>query len=219
MSALRLAHRGDWRRAPENSIAAFRAALAIPGCDGVEFDVRTSADGTPVVIHDSTLGRVQGRSRRVAATSVAALAELGVPTLAAVLATVPRSAFLDIELKEDPGPIFDEVVTTARGDGLDAAFVSSFHGQILDRLATARPRWPRWLNARDLSGSTVRLAVELRCAGIAVVWRAISAPGIQRVTAAGLDLAAFTVRDPAAYRHLEAVGVMAIVAEGPALDG
>ena len=47
--ALRLAHRGDWRRAPENTLAAFLAALAVPGCDGLEFDVRASADGVPVV--------------------------------------------------------------------------------------------------------------------------------------------------------------------------
>ena len=40
---LRLAHRGDWRRAPENTLAAFLAALAVPGCDGLEFDVRAVA--------------------------------------------------------------------------------------------------------------------------------------------------------------------------------
>ena len=63
--ALRLAHRGDWRRAPENTIAAFLAALDVPGCDGLEFDVRAAADGVPVVIHDDTLARVQGsRARR-----------------------------------------------------------------------------------------------------------------------------------------------------------
>ena len=64
--ALRLAHRGDWRRAPENTIAAFRAALAVPGCDGLEFDVRSARNGIPVVIHDETLDRVQRVPGRVA---------------------------------------------------------------------------------------------------------------------------------------------------------
>jgi glycerophosphoryl diester phosphodiesterase len=60
---LRLAHRGDWRRAPENTLEAFRAALAIPACDGLEFDVRAAADGVPVVCHDETLaGSRAGRS-------------------------------------------------------------------------------------------------------------------------------------------------------------
>ena len=62
---LRLAHRGDWRRAPENTIPALTAALEIAGCDGLEFDVRASADGVPVLLHDETLERVQGRPDRV----------------------------------------------------------------------------------------------------------------------------------------------------------
>ena len=66
MPALRLAHRGDWRRASENTIPAFVAALAVPGCDGLEFDVRAAAGGVPVVIHDDTLQRVQGVRGRVA---------------------------------------------------------------------------------------------------------------------------------------------------------
>ena len=52
---LRLAHRGDWRAAPENSLQALVAATRIPGCDGVEFDVRLSRDGVPVLLHDETL--------------------------------------------------------------------------------------------------------------------------------------------------------------------
>src|SRR6266540_2630058 len=44
---LRLAHRGDWRRAPENTIPALLAGLKVPGCDGLEFDVRLSAVGVP----------------------------------------------------------------------------------------------------------------------------------------------------------------------------
>ena len=57
---LLLAHRGDHRRAPENTLAAFAAALAHPGVDGLELDVRASADGVAVVIHDASLARVQG---------------------------------------------------------------------------------------------------------------------------------------------------------------
>ncbi|HEX5149149.1 MAG TPA: glycerophosphodiester phosphodiesterase family protein, partial [Candidatus Limnocylindrales bacterium] len=78
---LRLAHRGDWRRAPENTLEAFRAALAVPACDGLEFDVRLAADGIPVVCHDATLARVQGRPERIDALRSDALADLGVPTL------------------------------------------------------------------------------------------------------------------------------------------
>ena len=62
---LRLAHRGDWRHAPENTIPALLAALKVPACGGLEFDVRLSADGVPVLLHDETLARVQGRPEPV----------------------------------------------------------------------------------------------------------------------------------------------------------
>ena len=54
------AHRGYHAKAPENSLAAFAAAVAL-GVDGIETDVRLSADGLPVVIHD----RVTPRGRAV----------------------------------------------------------------------------------------------------------------------------------------------------------
>jgi glycerophosphoryl diester phosphodiesterase len=50
------AHRGASRIAPENTLAAFRAAEAA-GADGIELDVHLSRDGVPVVIHDDTLDR------------------------------------------------------------------------------------------------------------------------------------------------------------------
>jgi glycerophosphoryl diester phosphodiesterase len=51
-----VAHRGDHREAPENSIAAFAAAVE-GGADAVELDVRHTFDGVPVILHDATLER------------------------------------------------------------------------------------------------------------------------------------------------------------------
>ena len=42
--------------APENTLAAFSRAM-LDGADGIEFDVRLSRDGVPVVIHDASLRR------------------------------------------------------------------------------------------------------------------------------------------------------------------
>jgi len=66
-SPLIIAHRGDSRRAPENTLAAFRAAIEC-GADGVEFDVQLSSDGLPVVIHDYDLRRTGGVNKKVAET-------------------------------------------------------------------------------------------------------------------------------------------------------
>ena len=51
-----IGHRGASAIAPENTLAAFTRAIQ-DGADGIEFDVRLSQDGVPVVIHDATLAR------------------------------------------------------------------------------------------------------------------------------------------------------------------
>jgi len=60
-----IGHRGSSALAPENTIAAFRLALD-SGADGIEFDVRLTRDGVPVVIHDDNLKRTGSRPERVA---------------------------------------------------------------------------------------------------------------------------------------------------------
>ena len=85
----RLAHRGDHRVELENSLAALVGALDVPGCDGVEFDVRAAADGVPVIVHDDSLARVQGRPEAVAQLTAAELEPLGVPRLEDLLAALP----------------------------------------------------------------------------------------------------------------------------------
>lgn len=51
-----VAHRGDWRNAPENSLPAILSCIRM-GCDIVEIDVRLSKDSVPILIHDATLDR------------------------------------------------------------------------------------------------------------------------------------------------------------------
>ena len=219
MPALRLAHRGDWRRAPENTIPAFLAALEVPGCDGLEFDVRAAAGGIPVVIHDETLERVQGVGGRVADLTPVELERHGVPTLEEVLHAIPRRAFLDVELKGDPGRGAVDVLTAGRGPGLERAVVSSFEPGTLERVGRLAPLWPRWLNAGDLSPETIALAEGIECRGISVEWRAIDERSLARARDAGLEVAAWTVRRRPTYARLDRLGIVAICVEAAALDG
>jgi len=217
--ALRLAHRGDWRRAPENTLPAFVAALAIPGCDGLEFDVRAARGGVAVCYHDDTLTRVHGIDRPVDEMTVDELEGLGIPTLESVLTTLPRRAFLDVELKGDPGRGAFEALVTGRGPGLERAVVSSFEPAALERIAGLAPPWPRWLNARDADPATIAAAVELGCRGVSVEWHALDAAAIARARAANLDVATWTVRRRPTYARLERLGVVAVCVEAAALDG
>jgi glycerophosphoryl diester phosphodiesterase len=217
--ALRLAHRGDWRAAPENTLAAMRAALANPACDGLEFDVRGSREGIPILLHDATLDRVQRRPGRPEELSIDALAEAGVPTLADVLAAAGSRSFLDVELKGEPVPDVIPVLEAARGTVLARAVVSSFEAHTIAWVGDHRPGWPRWLNTMDLSPSTLGLASELGCRGLSVDWHAIDAAGMTRAASMGLEVAAWTVRQRATAARLERLGVVAICVEAAALDG
>ena len=215
---LRLAHRGDWRQAPENTVVALLAALALPGCDGLEFDVRRAADGTPVLLHDETLERVQGQPGRADEHLPVDLAQHGVPTLANALNAIGPEAFLDVELKGDPGPAVIEVLEAARGPGLENAAISSFDFAALERIGSARPAWARWLNADDLRESTLTRARQLGCRAVSARWTAIDAHAVARARAVGLDVAAWTVRERPVFDRLASLGVVAVCVEDAALD-
>jgi len=219
MAPLRLAHRGDWRSAPENTIAAFLAALDIAGCDGLEFDVRLSRDGVPVCYHDETLTRVHGVRRRVDELTADDLGDLGIPTLEAALNAIPRRAFLDVELKGDLGRPAFEALVAGRGPGLERAVVSSFQVEALRRLGGFAPSWPRWLNVDEAGPATVARAVDLECRGLSVRWRGLDARAVDRIRDAGLEVAAWTVRRRPTYDRLARLGVGAICVEAAALDG
>jgi len=218
---LLLAHRGDHRRAPENTLDAFADALALAGIDGLELDIRASKDGVAVVLHDATLTRVQGRPLRAARLTAAELAGHGVPTLAEVMAACPSDAFLDLELKEDLGRVALRPIHAARGrsDGtLAGAVISSFDAATLAAVRRFAPAWPCWLNSRWLSDRAIRAAAALGCTAIAAEWHRIDGGRVARARAAGLDVAAWTVRDAAVRDRLGALGVVAACVEGGALQ-
>jgi glycerophosphoryl diester phosphodiesterase len=216
---LRLAHRGDWRHAPENTLPALAAALAVPGCDGVEFDVRVSADGVPVLGHDETLERAYGRPGRFHSLTAYQLEDVGIPSLAVALAMIPHRAAIDVDLKGVHDRAVVEVLAAGRGPGLVNGVVSSFLPETLERIAGLAPAWPRWLNAYELTETIIRTAVELECEAISVDFRAIDRGSIAAVRAAGLQLAAWTVRRRSTYGRLERLGVIAACVEAAALDG
>ena len=216
---LRLAHRGDWRHAPENSLAALLAAVAVPGCDGLEFDVRRASDGTPVLAHDETLERVHGRPDRVDALTVEALEAVGIPMLADALAAVPRRAFLDVELKGEHDRTVVEVLASGRGADLRNAVVSSFEPDTLERIGGLAPLWPRWLNAATLDAEVIAEALGLGCRGVAVEWQSIDEGSMGLARTAGLEVVAWTVRRRATFDRLTRLGIVAACVEAAALDG
>lgn len=85
-------HRGASAVAPENTMAAFREAISV-GADGIEFDVRLTSDGVPVVIHDSTLRRTGGVPNRVANLTSAEISKVDVGSWFAQRKDLPPETF------------------------------------------------------------------------------------------------------------------------------
>ncbi len=216
---LLLAHRGDHRRHRENTLAALQAAVAVPGVDGVEVDVRASRDGEPMLLHDETLARVFGHGLAAREATAAELAHLGVAHLADALAAIPAWAFVDIDLKEPPTTATIAAIRSARGPGLANGVVSAFDPGVLAQVGRELPDAPRWLNAGTLGGEVVAAAQVTGCAGIAVDWHGLTGIGLARAGGAGLVVATWTVRRGATLERLLSMPLAAICVEGPALSG
>jgi glycerophosphoryl diester phosphodiesterase len=159
-----VAHRGAPTERPENTLVAFEAALD-GGAAAVEFDVRVTADGHAVVIHDAALDRTtdgSGLVREHTLADVLAVRIEGadgrsytVPTLHETLALVSGRGAVDIEIKNVPGdPDFDpddEVAVALVHRALDdVAFVgdvivSSFNPRSITASRELRPELPTGL--------------------------------------------------------------------------
>ena len=80
-----IAHRGDWRNFPENSIEAIRSAIKL-GVDMVEIDIRKTKDGNLILMHDETVDRTTNGIGKVSEMTFSEIEELrlmsgvGVPT-------------------------------------------------------------------------------------------------------------------------------------------
>jgi glycerophosphoryl diester phosphodiesterase len=107
------AHRGVHDTAPENTIPAFERAVSL-GADGIEFDVRLTADRVPVVFHDASLERLTSSSGGIGRLSLPQIKaarfaasggkEAAIPALREVLETFTGRIAMQIELKgTDPG--------------------------------------------------------------------------------------------------------------------
>jgi glycerophosphoryl diester phosphodiesterase len=149
------AHRGDSSRAPENSIAAFRAAIEAHA-DYSELDVQRTRDGVVVVLHDADLMRMGGDPRRIGELTLQDLQTIDigrkfapafagehVPTLAAVIALVRGRMKLNVELKynaPDPG-LAPAVLELLRHEQfLDQVVITSLSAAALAQVRALEPR-------------------------------------------------------------------------------
>lgn len=234
-----VAHRGAATERPENTLAAFDAALDA-GAKAVEFDVRVTADGRAVVIHDAALDRTTDGSGLVREHTLAEVLRAriqgaddwahAVPTLHETLALVSGRAAVDIEIKNVPGdPDFDpddevavELVHRALDDVpfIGDVIVSSFNPRSIAASRDRRPDLPTGLltNVDVDAAAALHFAAEQGHAWVLPFADRVVEQGdgfADAVHSAGLLLGTWIVDDAGEARALLAAGADALATNEP----
>jgi glycerophosphoryl diester phosphodiesterase len=235
-----IAHRGASGQAPENTMAALRLAVD-QGADALEFDLRLSACGTPMLMHDALLDRTTGWTGPVRARTAAQLANcdaghrfsldgrtfpwrergLGVPSLAQVLADLPELPLM-IELKTAEAAVPTLEVLRLHGAQtrvMVASFLEEallpFRTQGLLTSASRRGILRLWVASRiglPIRGVDRAYSVPERYQGRIPV----PTPGFVRAARRmGCPVHVWTVDDPDRARALWQIGVSGIVTNYP----
>jgi glycerophosphoryl diester phosphodiesterase len=237
------AHRGGAALWPENSLLAFRNALAL-GVDYLEFDVHLTADGEAVVLHDATLDRTTTGRGPLRDATLAELASLRlrardgrvtdepVPTLAQVLdLAAPTRVRVLPEIKAGPGGrayagIEEKVLSLLEARGLLArATVQAFAPETLRRVHDLAPGVRTMLlvnRARvEREGATgamaVQWATDAGATDLGIDHRLVDRTVVERARRASIGLAVWTVNDEADMRRLLDLGVHVIMSDRPDL--
>lgn len=229
-----IGHRGAAAHAPENTLAGMRIA-ALQGALWVEVDVKITADGVPVLMHDDDLDRTTDGSGKVAETSFADLRRLDagawfgpdfrgerVPTLAeAIQAAQLLDLGLNLEIKPCPGRS-EQTAGIALSMALSLwpadrppPLVSSFCEEALTMARQVAPHWPRGYLLDEQPTDWAQRADRLGAATIHVNAARQSEAGLAALRGAGRPVLAYTVNDAAQARHLFAWGATGIFTDTP----
>lgn len=145
-------HRGYWKEgAQENSLASFRSAHARE-LKMIEFDVRLSKDGIPIVFHDDNLNRIGNSNQQVLALTAAELKQLAMaPSFEEVLMATDIPQLFNVELKTKSalnGELEKQVALLVRKHHAESRVLfSSFNPLAIWRLSKLMPDVPRALLA------------------------------------------------------------------------
>jgi glycerophosphoryl diester phosphodiesterase len=235
-------HRGASAHAPENTLEAFASALAA-GAQALEFDVRVTADGVPVVHHDASVDRTTDGGGLVAAHSLAALKALDagarftadggrsypyrgrgvrVPTLDEVLGAFPGTPLI-VEVKEPTASAATRAVLErhgAEGRCVVGAFarvaLAAFRGSAF-ALSATRDQIARLLAAAVVGGRIS--APPYRAISVPPSYRGVRLPlarFVRLLRPHGRTVHVWVVDEPRTAAALWEAGVQGVLTNDPA---
>lgn len=201
----------------ENTLGAFDRARRL-GADGVELDVRSTADRVMAVHHDQELpglGAIAGLR--------AAQLPGHIPTLEAALEACAGLA-VTIEVKNRPdeagfdpgnGLARDVALLVAHMGRASSVVISSFWPDALTAVHEARPELPTALLVASWfdPGEIVPVALARHAAAIHAVAALVTGPLVAEARRAGLSIAAWTVNDRPGLERMAALGVDTVITD------
>ena len=223
-----VAHRGAAGKAPENTLASIRQAIA-DRTDWVEIDVQESADGEVVVVHDSDFMKLAGVDLKVWDSTLAQLQAIDigswfdpafsserVPTLKEVLETARGKARVVIELKYygHDRQLEQRVVDIVEQLGMaDEVAIMSLKYAGVQKIRALRPDWTIGLLTTTAVGNLAGLDVDFLA-----VARRMATPGfIRRSHEQGKQVFVWTINDAVSLSRMMSLGVDGVITDEPAL--
>jgi glycerophosphoryl diester phosphodiesterase len=235
-----IGHRGAARCAPENTLAGLRRARQL-GCAWVEFDVRLTGDGVPILLHDDRLERTTNGFGAAAALPLAAVRNFDagrwfgssfigerVPTLEETVAELAAFGLgANVELKASRG----RAAATGRAAAgllarlwparLPPVLVSSFLGAALAAAREVAPEFMFGLLFRSVPRDWRRRVEALGCTTVHADHRRLRPAIVAEIRDCGYPVLAYTVNDAARAATLYSWGVASVFSDVPhlLLDG
>jgi glycerophosphoryl diester phosphodiesterase len=230
-----IGHRGARASAPENTLASIRQAHR-EGAAWVEFDVKLTADGRAILMHDETLDRTTTGRGPVARATLAEIRALDagvrfsaqfagerVPTLEEALALL-ASLFMgfNLEIKPCKGRERETAETGVRvvreqwPRHLPVPIISSFQAESLRAARAAAEELPLGYLVERLPRDWAREAAGLGCRFVHPGQRWLTRRQAEAVKSAGYPLLVWTVNDVARARELLEWGADALITDAPA---
>lgn len=215
-----IGHRGAAAYAPENTLASFREARR-RGATWVEIDVKLTAEGVPIVMHDSSLKRTMGIDRLLAETPRAELPG-DVPTFEEAIACFAELGLgCNVEIKPCEGREAETARATVQTLGrcwpasLPPPLLSSFKDASLVAARAAAPDFARAI-LLDAIGEDWRARAEaVGAVGVNTNGKRLTAVQAVDIRKAGYALSVYTINDGDVARALVGMGVDCVITDAP----
>ncbi|GHH79473.1 glycerophosphoryl diester phosphodiesterase [Streptomyces sulfonofaciens] len=212
------AHRGARAEEPENTLRSYRRALAL-GADGIELDVRVSADGHLVVIHDKNVDRTTDGSGPIAELTLAEIKELDagqgerIPTFDEAMEVCGDLVQVEIKALEAVQALAErERRTPLPGQ----VVLTSFSRTAVEEAARLLPHVPRGLISHHPGAEMLQSALDLKATWVCPELKPeLTRELVDRCHAAGVQVDAWPAADRGNTRLFADIGADAVTTDHP----